>query len=91
LVRLTEDGRQGLHPRHRGHQLDRAGFYFPTILTDGPADADLMIEEPSGPIAAVIEIDDMDKAIDLANAAPYSFAVYLFTDSLTVRTPWWPA
>jgi succinate-semialdehyde dehydrogenase/glutarate-semialdehyde dehydrogenase len=87
LVQVTEDAlARGASLATGGHQVDRDGFYFePTIITDVPGEAAIMTEEPFGPIAAVTPVDDLDSAIELANSAPYSFAAYLFTDSLAVR------
>lgn len=87
LVRLANDAvAKGAKLLTGGHQVERAGFYFaPTILSDVPLDADILSEEPFGPIAALLPISDIDEAISIANAAPYSFAAYLFTDSLAIR------
>lgn len=87
LVALTEDAtNKGARLATGGHQIQRPGFYFaPTVLTDVPADADILTEEPFGPIVAIVAVDDLDDAIAAANSAPYSFAAYLFTDSLAVR------
>ena len=87
LIRLTDDAvAKGATLLTGGHQVKRAGFYFePTILSDVPLDADILYEEPFGPIAAVLPIADIEEAIRIANSAPYSFAAYLFTDSLAIR------
>jgi succinate-semialdehyde dehydrogenase / glutarate-semialdehyde dehydrogenase len=87
LARLTKDAvSKGASLLAGGQQVQRSGFYFaPTVLADVPVDADIMREEPFGPIAALLPVVDIDQAIGIANAAPYSFAAYLFTDSLAVR------
>jgi succinate-semialdehyde dehydrogenase / glutarate-semialdehyde dehydrogenase len=87
LLRLTQDAvAKGATLRCGGNQMPRDGFYFaPTVLADVPVHAEVMFEEPFGPIAAVTPFATVDEAIELANAAPYSFAAYLFTDSLQVR------
>lgn len=87
LVRLTEDAlEKGATIACGGHQVKRDGFFFePTILADVPADADILTEEPFGPIAAIVAVSDLDDAIAQANSAPYSFAAYLFTNSIAVR------
>lgn len=59
------------------------GFYYPaTILTDVQADAAIMREEVFGPVVLVQPFEDMDQAIDLANATPYGLAAYLFSGNL---------
>jgi succinate-semialdehyde dehydrogenase/glutarate-semialdehyde dehydrogenase len=56
-------------------------FYPPTVLTDVPADAALLHEEPFGPVAPITGFDDIDQALAIANALPYGLAAYGFTDS----------
>ncbi len=87
LVDLTEDAvTRGARLVTGGQQAPRDGFFFePTVLADVPADAEIMTEEPFGPIAAVVAYDDFDEAITIANATAYGFAAYLFTDSMTRR------
>jgi succinate-semialdehyde dehydrogenase/glutarate-semialdehyde dehydrogenase len=56
-------------------------FYPPTVLTDVPADAALLQEEPFGPVAPITPVSDVDEALAIANALPYGLAAYGFTDS----------
>ncbi|WP_404287751.1 aldehyde dehydrogenase family protein [Glutamicibacter arilaitensis] len=87
LDRLVQDARaKGATVETGGSPCDRDGFYYqPTVLSNVRADSDIMTEEPFGPLCAVVPISNLDEAITLANSAPYSFAAYVFTDSLTVR------
>lgn len=89
LVHLTEDARDnGARITTGGKQLPRDGFYFePTVVADLPleSDAEILREEPFGPIATVSSFASLDEAIVAANSAPYAYAAYLFTDSLTSR------
>ncbi|MFI7063804.1 aldehyde dehydrogenase family protein [Kribbella sp. NPDC050124] len=89
LVRLARDAADhGATITTGGSQADRDGFYFePTVVAGLPLDSEaiLLSEEPFGPIATVSSFSTLDEAIDAANAAPYSFAAYLFTDSMAVR------
>ncbi|MFE2416698.1 NAD-dependent succinate-semialdehyde dehydrogenase [Streptomyces hokutonensis] len=65
-----------------GQRLARDGyFYAPTVLTDVPADAKLMHEEPFGPLAPIVPFTDLDETLTLANALPYGLAAYGFTES----------
>ena len=65
-----------------GERLDRPGFFFaPTVLTDVPAGARVMHEEPFGPIAPIVPFGDLDEALGLANSLPYGLAAYGFTRS----------
>lgn len=69
-----------------GRRVERPGFFVePTVLSSVSRDAEILFEEPFGPVATVQAINTVDEAMELANATPYSFAAYVFTDSLRVR------
>jgi succinate-semialdehyde dehydrogenase/glutarate-semialdehyde dehydrogenase len=51
------------------------------VLADVPDDARVMREEPFGPIALVNPVQNLDDAIERANALPYGLAAYAFTQS----------
>jgi succinate-semialdehyde dehydrogenase/glutarate-semialdehyde dehydrogenase len=83
MERLTADAvRRGATVRTGGERLDRAGYFFaPTVLTDVTPDADLMREEPFGPLAPITAFGDLDAALRTANELPYGLAAYAFTES----------
>jgi succinate-semialdehyde dehydrogenase / glutarate-semialdehyde dehydrogenase len=87
LAALTKDAvERGARLVTGGAQAPDDGFYFePTVLADVPAGSEILSEEPFGPIAAVIPVNDIDDTIRAANANPYSFAAYLFTDRISIR------
>jgi succinate-semialdehyde dehydrogenase/glutarate-semialdehyde dehydrogenase len=89
LVRLVDDASaHGARITTGGKQLRRDGFFFePTVVADLRLDspAELLKEEPFGPIAAVSEFSTIDEAIAAANATTYGFGAYLFTDSMTTK------
>ncbi|WP_329352566.1 NAD-dependent succinate-semialdehyde dehydrogenase [Streptomyces sp. NBC_01261] len=65
-----------------GQRLSRDGyFYAPTVLTDVPADARLMHEEPFGPLAPIVPFTDLNETLAIANSLPYGLAAYGFTES----------
>ncbi|WP_328685550.1 NAD-dependent succinate-semialdehyde dehydrogenase [Streptomyces sp. NBC_00343] len=65
-----------------GQRLSREGyFYAPTVLTDVPADARLMHEEPFGPLAPIVPFTDLNETLAIANSLPYGLAAYGFTES----------
>jgi succinate-semialdehyde dehydrogenase/glutarate-semialdehyde dehydrogenase len=71
-ARLVSGGRR---PEGRN-----AGWFLaPTVLADMPDHADLMAEEPFGPVAALAPFRELDEAIARANATPYGLAAYAFT------------
>ncbi|WP_171109161.1 MULTISPECIES: NAD-dependent succinate-semialdehyde dehydrogenase [unclassified Streptomyces] len=83
MERLTADAvARGAKVLTGGERLERAGYFFaPTVLTDVPADAELMHEEPFGPLAPIVPFTDLDKALSTANGLPYGLAAYGFTRS----------
>ena len=65
-----------------GEPMPGKGFFYPpTVLTDVPADAALLSEEPFGPVAPIAAFDDLDQALEIANSLPYGLAAYAYTDS----------
>lgn len=66
-----------------GGRLAEAGyFYAPTILTDVPDNARLMLEEPFGPVVPITKFGSTEEALSRANALPYGLASYVFTRSI---------
>lgn len=65
-----------------GRRIGNRGNYFePTVLSDVPASARIMNEEPFGPVAIINRFDALDDAIAEANRLPYGLAAYAFTGS----------
>ena len=63
-----------------GMRLNRPGnFYAPTVLTNVPADARIMQEEPFGPVAVVNRFSDFDDAVAQANNTDFALGAYAFT------------
>jgi acyl-CoA reductase-like NAD-dependent aldehyde dehydrogenase len=60
-----------------GHQC-----YAPTLLVDTPDDARTMREEVFGPVVNVVGFDDLDDAIDRANAVPWAFQASILTQDV---------
>jgi acyl-CoA reductase-like NAD-dependent aldehyde dehydrogenase len=65
-----------------------AGFptdlYWPATILDGvPPNALAATEETFGPIAPVIAIDSLERAIELTNASPYGLLAAIFTRDLS--------
>jgi succinate-semialdehyde dehydrogenase/glutarate-semialdehyde dehydrogenase len=66
-----------------GSAAGEAGYFFqPTVLTDVPADADLVREEIFGPVAPITTFSEDDKAVQLANDTEYGLVAYAFTTDL---------
>lgn len=65
-----------------GRRIGNKGYFFePTVLTDVPAEARVMNEEPFGPLAIINRFDTFDSAISEANRLPYGLASFAFTSS----------
>jgi succinate-semialdehyde dehydrogenase / glutarate-semialdehyde dehydrogenase len=66
-----------------GRRLPGAGsFYAPTVLTEVPADARILHEEPFGPVVPIVAFDSDDEIWAQANALPFGLAAYAMTKSL---------
>ena len=71
-------GRGELAGGERGNQ----GFFFqPTLLADVPNEADIMNEEPFGPVAVTRPFRDFDEVIGEANRLPFGLAAFAFTEN----------
>ncbi len=65
-----------------GERMGSAGnFYAPTLLADVPDDADIMNNEPFGPVAVTRSFDSFDEVIAAANRLPYGLAAFAFTEN----------
>jgi succinate-semialdehyde dehydrogenase/glutarate-semialdehyde dehydrogenase len=63
-----------------GERIGNAGYFFaPTILSATPLNADIMNEEPFGPVALVNAYPDETAMIEEANRLPYGLAAYAWT------------
>ncbi len=71
---------KGAKLRTGGKRSGNKGYFFePTVLTDIPADARVMHEEPFGPLALVLPFQSYEQAIAEANRLEYGLAAYAFT------------
>lgn len=82
LTALVEDASaKGAELKTGGNKLDRKGYFFaPTVLANVPDNADVMQEEPFGPLAVINPVSSLDEAIEKANSVPYGLAAYGFTN-----------
>ena len=65
-----------------GKRLGNEGYFFgPTVLTDVGLEAQIMNEEPFGPLVPISSFHDLDEALAEANRLPYGLAAYAYTSS----------
>ena len=60
----------------------RGASLEPTVLTDVPRDATLVVEESFGPLAPILAVRDLDDAIAVANATRFGLSAGVVTRSL---------
>jgi succinate-semialdehyde dehydrogenase/glutarate-semialdehyde dehydrogenase len=66
-----------------GKRIGDAGYFFePTVLTDVPASARILNEEPFGPVVPIVPFASFDEVVAEANRLPFGLAAYACTRSL---------
>jgi len=79
---LVEDARAKGAKVVAGGEPGKSGFFFqPTLLADVPNNAEIMNEEPFGPVAVSRAFDTFEEAIEQANRLPYGLAAFAFTEN----------
>ncbi|MBV9840048.1 MAG: NAD-dependent succinate-semialdehyde dehydrogenase [Sphingomonadaceae bacterium] len=83
IAALVDDARERGATVRQGVAPSGAGFFHPPTLLSGldPA-ARALNEEPFGPIALVVPMDDVDAIIAEANRMSFALASYAFTNDL---------
>jgi succinate-semialdehyde dehydrogenase / glutarate-semialdehyde dehydrogenase len=67
--------------RPEDERLSRGFYYLPTVVLGGD-DMVMLREETFGPVAPILVVDDVDEAIQRANALEYGLVCYLYTRDL---------
>ena len=85
MERLVEDARgKGATVLAGGHRIGSKGYFWaPTVLADVNSHADLMNEEPFGPLAPIMPFSRVEDVLSEANRLPQGLAAYAFTDSMS--------
>lgn len=66
-----------------GGKRGASGFFFePTLLADVPDSADIMSNEPFGPVAVTAPFSTLEDAVAKANRLPFGLAAFAFTEGL---------
>ncbi len=64
-----------------GERIGNQGYFHqPTVLSEVPTDAEIMNEEPFGPVAILNPMAGEDAMIEEANRLPYGLAAYAWTE-----------
>jgi succinate-semialdehyde dehydrogenase/glutarate-semialdehyde dehydrogenase len=80
--KLIEDARAKGAKVLAGGDKGESGFFFqPTLLADVPNEAEIMNEEPFGPVAVSRAFDTFEEAIEQANRLPFGLAAFAFTEN----------
>jgi succinate-semialdehyde dehydrogenase/glutarate-semialdehyde dehydrogenase len=82
ITKLVEDARaKGAKVLAGGEPGDGGYFFKPTVLADVPLEADVMSQEPFGPLALMRPFETLDEAVEQANRLPYGLAAFAFTEN----------
>jgi len=81
MERMVADARgHGAWVAAGGERIGNQGFFYaPTVLAEVPLDAEIMNEEPFGPVAILNPAKDEAAMIAEANRLPYGLASYVWT------------
>ena len=64
-----------------GERIGNQGFFYaPSVISEVPLDAEIMNEEPFGPVAIINPFRDEESMIAEANRLPYGLAAYSWTN-----------
>jgi succinate-semialdehyde dehydrogenase/glutarate-semialdehyde dehydrogenase len=79
---LVQDAKaKGARVLAGGERGDGGFFFQPTLLADVPNEANIMNDEPFGPVAVSRPFDTFEEVIEQANRLPYGLAAFAFTES----------
>lgn len=65
-----------------GEEYDKGYFVAPTVFDDITTDATIAQEEIFGPVLALMKVDNLEEAIELANDVEYGLSASIFTTNI---------
>ncbi|SFE38053.1 aldehyde dehydrogenase (NAD+) [Lentibacillus persicus] len=65
-----------------GEEYEKGYFVAPTVFDDITTDATIAQEEIFGPVLALMKVDDLEEAIELANDVEYGLSASIFTTNI---------
>ena len=82
IDQLVQDAKaKGARVLAGGERGDGGFFFQPTLLADVPNEAEIMNEEPFGPVAVSRPFDTFEEVIEQANRLPFGLAAFAFTEN----------
>lgn len=82
IEKLVEDARaKGAKVMAGGNRGNQGFFFQPTLLADVPNEAEIMNEEPFGPVAVTRSFDTFEEVMEQANRLPFGLAAFAFTEN----------
>ena len=81
MERLIGDAvRHGAKLHTGGERIGNRGFFYtPSVISDVPLEAQMMNEEPFGPVAILNRFSAEEAMVEEANRLPYGLAAYCWT------------
>lgn len=80
---VTDAVQRGARIAAQGEVPVDGGWYHPaTVLTDVPADAEILHTEVFGPVAPIVTFTDEEEVLTAANDTAYGLASYVYTRDL---------
>ncbi len=81
IAHLVADARsRGAHVAAGGSRIGNQGFFFaPTVLTEVPANAEILSSEPFGPVIPVLGFTDEEAMLRQANGLEFGLSGWVFT------------
>jgi len=88
IENFSRSGQQaGANAVAGGNRVDRKGYYFEaTVFDNVQPEMTIAQEEIFGPVLSVLEYNDQDEAIDIANNTEFGLAAGVFTNDVNQAT-----
>ncbi len=67
-----------------GGEYDKGNFYEPTIVSNIKPNMELACKEVFGPVLAVIEVNDINEAVKVANNVEYGLSLSIYTKDINL-------
>ncbi len=82
MVALVQIKKEGGEILTGGTKIDREGFYVEPTIVKMPTQTPIVKEETFAPILYLLEVDDLEEAIEMHNDVPKGLSSAIFTESM---------